>query len=99
MNQIELDEANARQYIVRGGLPGKYIRTWHYNFLIANGVPESIGDYIQGRAPSTVGSMHYLAKTQQADLWYAKVVNELLRIADQCPPTTISNHHLHHLHH
>jgi intergrase/recombinase len=39
---------------------------------------ESVADFIQGRASVTVGSAHYLAKTQQADVSYAKIVPKLL---------------------
>ena len=56
------------------------IRKWSLNFLIENGVPESIADFIQGRASITVGSAHYLAKTNQADLFYSKVIHKLLNI-------------------
>ena len=52
------------------------IRKWHYNFLILNGVPESVADFIQGRASVTVGSAHYLAKTKQADEWYSRIVDK-----------------------
>ncbi len=52
------------------------IRKWNYNFLILNGVPESVADFIQGRASVTVGSSHYLAKTKQADEWYSRVVEK-----------------------
>jgi len=51
-----------------------------YLFLILNGVPESVADFIQGRASITVGSMHYLAKVKQADEWYNRVVDKLLDI-------------------
>ncbi len=52
------------------------IRKWNYNFLIFNGVPESVADFIQGRASVTVGSSHYLAKTKQADEWYSRIVDK-----------------------
>ena len=52
------------------------IRKWHYNFLIFKGVPESVADFIQGRASVTVGSSHYLAKTKQADEWYSRIVDK-----------------------
>ena len=45
-------------------------------FLILNGVPESVADFIQGRASVTVGSSHYLAKTKQADEWYSRIVDK-----------------------
>jgi intergrase/recombinase len=78
VKRLDLKEPAVRQHIARRQLASKYLRKWHYNFLISNNVPESVSDYIQGRSPSTVGSMHYLAKTQQADLWYGKVVDKLL---------------------
>jgi hypothetical protein len=67
---MKLDLVDAQQYL--GRPPCKIPR--HFNLLILNNVPESVADFIQGRAPSTVGSMHYLAKVKQADEWYAKVV-------------------------
>ncbi len=75
LKPLTLNEDAARQYISSRGLPVKYIRKWQYNFLISNGVPESIADFIQGRAPITVGSMHYLAKVKQADEWYSRTVS------------------------
>jgi intergrase/recombinase len=69
-----------QQGIQHGRVSASTIRKWHLNFLIEHGVPESVADFIQGRASVTVGSAHYLAKTQQADLWYAKVVPQLLEI-------------------
>ena len=48
----------------------KYLRKWFYNFLILNNVPESVAYIIEGRAPESVGSMHYLANVKQADYWY-----------------------------
>jgi len=80
VKRLDLKEPTVRQHIARRQLASKYLRKWQYNFLISNGVPESVADYIQDRAPSTVGSMHYLAKTQQADIWYARVVPRLLKI-------------------
>ncbi len=62
-----------RQY----GVAPKYLRKWFYNFLIMNNVPESVADFIEGRAPESVGSMHYLAKVKQADYWYSNVVEKL----------------------
>ncbi len=59
------------------GLAPKYLRKWFYNFLIYNNTPESVADFIEGRAGTTVGSMHYLSKVKQADFWYEKVVGKL----------------------
>ena len=55
----------------------KYLRKWHYNFMIYNNVPESVADFIQGRSNRSVSSNHYLARSQQADYWYEKIVEKL----------------------
>jgi intergrase/recombinase len=80
LRKVEMTEPGAQVYLIKRGIAPKYLRKWQYNFLILNSVPESVADFIQGRAPSTVGSMHYLAKVKQADEWYRKVVPNLLNI-------------------
>lgn len=52
----------------------KTIRKWHLNLMIKEGVTESLADFIQGRAPATVGSAHYLNKVQQSKEAYKKIV-------------------------
>ena len=59
------------------GIAPKYLRKWFYNFLIINNVPESVADFIEGRAPESVGSMHYLSRVKQADYWYKKGISKL----------------------
>lgn len=66
--------------ISKAGIAPKYLRKWFYNFLIYNNVPVGVADFIEGRAPESVGSMHYLAEAKQADYWYEQVVNVLSRI-------------------
>jgi intergrase/recombinase len=56
------------------GIAPKYLRKWFYNFLIINNVPESVADFIEGRAPESVGSMHYLSRVKQADYWYGTAI-------------------------
>ena len=80
LKRIKVTEQGIKNYFYRRGLPAKYLRKWNYNFLILNGVPESVADFIQGRASITVGSMHYLAKVKQADEWYSRVVDKLLKL-------------------
>ena len=63
-------------HIIVGRVSASTIRKWHLNFMIENGVPESVADFIQGRASVTVGSTHYLNKTKQADEWYSRVVDK-----------------------
>ncbi|WP_461865516.1 integrase [Thermococcus sp.] len=58
------------------------IRKWHYTFLIRQGVPADIADFIQGRASQRVGATHYLNKTLLADEWYSAVVDELKKVLE-----------------
>ncbi|MCK5107191.1 MAG: hypothetical protein KAQ83_00525 [Nanoarchaeota archaeon] len=55
----------------------KYLRKWNYNFLIYQNVPESVSDFIQGRAGKSISARHYLASSKQAEFWYSKVCNQL----------------------
>ena len=76
---LTLHKVHSSQKVVMGikqqsGLSPKYLRKWFYNFLIMNNVPESVADFIEGRAPESVGSMHYLAKVKQADYWYGSAL-------------------------
>ncbi len=73
----KINSMNMTKWLTKSGLSPKYLRKWFYNFLIYNNVPESIADYIEGRATQTVGSMHYLGKTKQADFWYEKIIEIL----------------------
>ena len=43
-------------------------------------VPESVADFIHGKSPISIGSMHYLAKVKQADYWYNKIAKEILSV-------------------
>ncbi len=54
----------------------KTIRKWHLNLMIKEGVTESLADFIQGRAPATVGSTHYLNKVQQAKDEYRRIMGK-----------------------
>ena len=46
----------------------------YMEYYLFNNVPESLADFIEGRAPESVGSMHYLAKVKQADYWYGTAI-------------------------
>ncbi len=76
LERIELKPGTAKEGIRYGRVSASTIRKWNFNFLIENGVPESVADFIQGRASVTVGSSHYLAKTRQADMFYSKIVDK-----------------------
>jgi intergrase/recombinase len=57
-----------------GRVSAKTIRKWHLNVMVKEGVTESLADFIQGRAPATVGSAHYLNKVQQAKEEYKRIM-------------------------
>lgn len=61
-----------------GTVSFKYLRKWHYNFMLYNGIPESVADFIQGRASNSVSANHYLAKGQQAEYWYQQIVDNMI---------------------
>jgi intergrase/recombinase len=44
--------------------------------MIYNQVPESVADFVQGRVSKSIGANHYMAKSQQAEFWYAKIVEK-----------------------
>ena len=48
-----------------GRVTAKTIRKWHLNTMIREGITESVADFIQGRAATTVGSAHYLNKRKK----------------------------------
>ncbi len=78
IEKTETTPKAVERYFQKRGLPAKYLRKWNYNFLIMHNVPESVADFIQGRASISIGSMHYLAKVKQADYWYSKVADILI---------------------
>lgn len=77
LERLEVNNDTISHYLSELGLAPKYLRKWQYNFLIYQGVPESVVDFIQGRSSESVGSMHYLSKVKQADYWYGKALDNL----------------------
>ena len=62
----------------------KYIRKFVYDKMTSEeiGIPDSVADFIEGRVPKTIGSMHYTKLRRKADQFYqrwAKYVTELRR--------------------
>ncbi len=80
LEKVYLTEDMVGSLREKSGLAPKYLRKWFYNFLIYHNVPESVADFIEGRSPVSIGSMHYLGKVQQADYWYDKIVDELTKL-------------------
>ena len=54
----------------------KAIQKWDMNFMIKQRVTESIADFIQGRAATTVGSVHYLNRVQNATEEYGELIGK-----------------------
>jgi len=75
---LEMSYAYVRKlYTEMGGkMSLKYLRKWNFNMLLYKGVPESVADFIQGRSSGSIGASHYMAKSQQAEFWYGKVVEK-----------------------
>jgi len=67
---------NILKQIQSGRVCAKTIRKWNLNKMIKEGITESVADFIQGRASTTVGSTHYLNKVQQAVDQYRKIVGK-----------------------
>ncbi len=92
LKQMSVSLPGFKNYLSRRGLSPKYLRKWNYNFLIMHNVPESVADFLQGRAAISIGSMHYLAKVKQADFWYSKITDELesaLEQKEESPKTVL----------
>jgi len=72
------DRLNPRRWKppVELNIDANAIRKWFDNFVVLQGVPESISDFMQGRASVTVGSKHYLNKVKQAVEWYSRIVDK-----------------------
>ncbi|NPE29535.1 hypothetical protein HNV12_16560 [Methanococcoides sp. SA1] len=51
---------------------------WHLNMIAKGGVTQSIADFIQGRAATTVGSAHYLNKVKWAKEEYRRIVEKFI---------------------
>ncbi len=87
MNWIEkIEDISASEIgmsVSASGINAKSLRKFFYNFMISKGVPESVADFVEGRSPQSVGSMHYLASLKQAEEYYRKLAWELNRIVIQ----------------
>ena len=70
LHRFYINKNTVSKELRRYGVAPKYLRKWFYNFLIINNVPESVADFIEGRAPESVGSLHYLSRVKQSDYWY-----------------------------
>jgi intergrase/recombinase len=60
----------------------KTIRKWHFNFLIRHGVSFEVADFIQGRAPRSIGERHYANLEMLADEAYSRIVDYLVAVLE-----------------
>ena len=74
IEQVNITTAEIAGEIRASGIGGKYLRKYLYNFLIYNGVSEGVADFIEGRSPQSIGSMHYLSGLRQSETAYANVI-------------------------
>jgi len=82
LKRIKIKESTAWEWVTYKRVSANTIRKWHYTFLVRQGVPADIADFIQGRASQRVGATHYLNKTLLADEWYSAVVGELKKVLE-----------------
>jgi intergrase/recombinase len=83
LHRFYINKDTVSRKLRKYGIAPKYLRKWFYNFLILNNVPESVADFIEGRSPESVGSLHYLAKVKQADYWYSLSLTNLTKVVTQ----------------
>jgi intergrase/recombinase len=43
-------------------------------------VPESVADFIEGRVPKRIGAKHYMVLRRQADKFYSKYADYLVKL-------------------
>ncbi|WP_367884211.1 integrase [Thermococcus sp. JCM 11816] len=79
---LEVKYNTAKDLVAFGKVSANSIRKWHYTFLIQQGMPADIADFIQGRVSGSVGATHYLNKAVLADEWYSTVVDDLKRVLE-----------------
>ena len=62
---------------VRGLMPLKYTRKVFYTQARSIGAPAEVVDFIQGRAATSVGAVHYLDAQRLADEWYSRIYERI----------------------
>ncbi len=83
LEPMDVNYVSAKDWVSHKKVSANTIRKWHYTFLIRQGVPADVADFIQGRASQRVGATHYLNKTLLADEWYSAVVDDLKKVLEK----------------
>ena len=68
---------------VRGLMPLKYTRKVFYTQARSIGAPAEVVDFIQGRAATSVGAVHYLDAQRLADEWYSRICSRIDGVSAQ----------------
>ncbi|MEM1582081.1 MAG: integrase [Candidatus Bathyarchaeia archaeon] len=90
-NKERIIEANASHYYAKYDiLAPKYLRKFAFDRLVSLGVPESIADFIEGRAPRRIGARHYMSLVKQADSYYGRYAEYLRALREKCGDLRIS---------
>jgi len=80
-----IKRANASHYFSKYKiLQPKYLRKFSFNKMVKLGVPESVADFIQGRAPQRIGAKHYMSLVKQADNYYGRYAGYLKSLKEKC---------------
>jgi len=81
-NNGEKLSAEATSKVCRryGLVAPKYIRKFMFHKLLELEVPEGVADFIQGRAPKTVGERHYANLKRLADKYYPRYAEYLEKL-------------------
>jgi len=62
----------------------KYLRKFAFDKMVELGVPESVADFIEGRAPQRIGAKHYMSLVKQADSYYGRYAEYLRVLRERC---------------
>jgi len=77
----KIKECGARRYFQKYGfVTPKYLRKFSFDKMVELEIPESIADFIEGRAPKRIGARHYMAIVRQADRFYGRYAEYLQKM-------------------
>ncbi len=77
------DIAASNYYKKYGYVRPKYLRKFAFDKMIELEVPESVADFIEGRAPERIGAKHYLALARQSAKFHPRYQAYLKKLKAQ----------------
>jgi len=82
-----IKECGARRYYSKYGFTTpRYIRKFAFDNMIRLEIPESIADFIEGRAPKRIGAKHYMVMVRQADRYYKRYADYIGSLRERVSP-------------